>query len=50
MFGVGCVYKLVMSVSTCLKYFWRRGYEYSGGSHSDLTLKIGMVLFCSNLK
>ena len=50
MFGVGCLYKLVMSVSTCLKYFWRGGYEYSGGSHSDLTLNTGIVLFWSNLK
>ena len=26
--GIGCLYRLVMSVSTCLKYFWRGEYEW----------------------
>ena len=43
---VGCWYKSVISLRTCLKYFCKGAKLYSGGSQSDLTLKIGTVLSC----
>ena len=41
--GVGCLYNLVMSVSTLLKYFVRGLNVYSGGCQWDFTLKRGIV-------
>ena len=41
---VGCLYNLVMSVSTMMKYFLKGLNVYSGGCQCDFTLKMGMVL------
>ena len=41
--GVGCLYNLVISVSTLLKYFVRGLNVYSGGCLWDFTLKRGIV-------